>query len=103
VPVLDTFQSLSPCGILSCMGLGPPKDISNYPKYQETSQQISDPDSITPPYYNGDDVMQIIERYDLSFCLGNVIKYTLRSKNKNGIEDLKKALWYLKREISHNG
>lgn len=29
------------------------------------------------------------------FLLGNVIKYTTRYGHKNGIEDLKKAQWYL--------
>jgi hypothetical protein len=61
---------------------------------------ISDP-STNPPYYNDDDVMQVIERYNLGFCLGNVVKYILRSANKNGTVDLRKALWYLQREISN--
>lgn len=34
--------------------------------------------------------------YDLDFCRGNVIKYVCRYKKKNGIEDLEKALDYLK-------
>jgi hypothetical protein len=29
------------------------------------------------------------------FCLGNVIKYIARADLKNGMEDLKKAKWYL--------
>ena len=33
------------------------------------------------------------------FLIGNVIKYTYRYKNKNGLEDLKKAAWYLDRAI----
>ena len=32
-------------------------------------------------------------------CTANVIKYVWRWKNKNGIEDLKKAGWYLGRLI----
>lgn len=32
--------------------------------------------------------------YD-SFCKGNVIKYVIRCDNKNGIEDLKKAVKYI--------
>ena len=34
------------------------------------------------------------------FCLGNVIKYVVRQKFKNGLEDLKKARWYLDKLIS---
>jgi hypothetical protein len=33
-------------------------------------------------------------------CTANVIKYVYRWKKKNGIEDLKKADWYLKKLIS---
>lgn len=32
---------------------------------------------------------------ELDFCEGNVIKYTTRWRNKNGVEDLKKARHYL--------
>lgn len=32
-------------------------------------------------------------------CAGNVIKYVSRFKKKNGLEDLKKAEWYLRRLI----
>ena len=38
---------------------------------------------------------EFIERNNLGFCAGNVIKYVCRYKNKNGIEDLKKAKHYL--------
>lgn len=34
------------------------------------------------------------------YCIGNVIKYTSRYKKKNGVEDLKKARWYLNRAIA---
>ncbi len=34
------------------------------------------------------------------FIKGNVIKYSWRSKHKNGLEDLKKAVWYLNRFLS---
>lgn len=34
-------------------------------------------------------------------CKMNVLKYVSREKHKNGLEDLKKARWYLNRLISH--
>lgn len=39
------------------------------------------------------------------FLLGNIIKYTSRYQYKNGLEDLKKAEWYLKKliEVKTNG
>jgi hypothetical protein len=37
----------------------------------------------------------------MSFCLGNVIKYIWRADEKGAtLEDLKKARWYLNREIA---
>jgi hypothetical protein len=36
-----------------------------------------------------------------SYCIGNVIKYISRYRLKNGLEDLKKAAWYLDRAIKH--
>tara|TARA_Y100000310_G_C20564738_1_gene754884 strand:+ start:522 stop:803 length:282 start_codon:yes stop_codon:yes gene_type:complete len=33
------------------------------------------------------------------YCKGNVIKYTWREQYKNGLEDLKKAAWYLNRLV----
>lgn len=36
----------------------------------------------------------------MNFCLGNAIKYIWRADLKNdAIEDLEKAVWYVKREI----
>ena len=34
-----------------------------------------------------------------AFCAGNAIKYLFRYKKKNGIEDVKKARWYIDRLI----
>lgn len=34
-------------------------------------------------------------------CTANVIKYLWRYEAKNGIEDVKKARWYLERLIAH--
>jgi len=48
------------------------------------------------------EVIDIIESYALDFHLGNVIKYVLRADWKDDdIKDLKKALWYLEREIAN--
>lgn len=56
-----------------------------------------------PVHYNshpsGIECIQIVE--SMGFCLGNAIKYIWRADEKgSGIEDLKKAVWYLNREIS---
>lgn len=47
---------------------------------------------------SGVECIEITEH--LSFCLGNAIKYIWRADLKgNHIEDLKKAKWYINREI----
>jgi len=41
--------------------------------------------------------IQITEH--LGFCIGNAIKYLWRADMKNGVQDLRKAEWYIRREI----
>lgn len=44
--------------------------------------------------------IDVIEAYGLGFHLGNVVKYVLRAGHKGEkLEDLHKAMWYLRREI----
>ena len=38
---------------------------------------------------------EFISKNNLSFFQGNVVKYVCRYLHKNGVEDLKKARWYL--------
>lgn len=55
-----------------------------------------------PSHYqgNGLEAIHVIECFNLGFRLGNTIKYILRAGNKGcRLKDLKKALWYLEREI----
>lgn len=62
-----------------------------------------------PPHYiaGGLEVIDVIEGFDLNFRLGNTTKYILRAGRKGNarkrIEDLKKARWYLDREIEKAG
>lgn len=55
-----------------------------------------------PSHYKGKglECIQVIEAFDLGFNLGNAIKYILRSGKKGcKVEDLKKSLWYIHRQI----
>lgn len=55
-----------------------------------------------PPHYKvgGIEVIDFIEAKKFNYNLGNVIKYVSRADHKgNRLEDLKKARWYLDREI----
>jgi hypothetical protein len=58
-----------------------------------------------PEHYGGQDnpyeAIKIIEALGLGFCLGNTMKYLVRAGKKgSALEDLKKARWYLSREIN---
>ncbi len=56
-----------------------------------------------PPHYNsgGIEVIDVIERWGLGFELGNALKYICRAGRKSDDlrQDLKKALWYIRRAI----
>lgn len=56
-----------------------------------------------PPHYNshpsGVECIQITEH--MNFCIGNAIKYLWRHADKGDpVENLKKAKWYIEREIA---
>ena len=59
----------------------------------------------SPPHYNNggmeciDYIQQQLSEHFSSYCQGNVIKYLHRWRYKNGVEDLKKAEWYLRAMI----
>jgi hypothetical protein len=58
-----------------------------------------------PAHYGGADnpyeAIKVIEAWSLGFCLGNAVKYISRAGKKGDrVEDLRKARWYLDREIS---
>lgn len=58
-----------------------------------------------PSHYNYGQIeaISVIEDWMLGFNLGNVIKYLARAgkKTSHAGEDLKKAAWYLNREIEN--
>ena len=54
-------------------------------------------DNVNPAHY-ADKVISPIEYIvanKMGFVEGNIIKYVSRYKEKNGVEDLKKARWYV--------
>lgn len=61
---------------------------------------------IRPDYYKsgGLEAFDVIDAFDLDFNLGNAFKYIARAGKKNDkIEDLRKAVTYLNREIEKEG
>lgn len=64
---------------------------------EEVSDNVSNPAHYQ---FNTVEVIQLTEQ--LNFCRGNVVKYVARAGNKTSadeLEDLRKAAWYLQREI----
>jgi len=63
-----------------------------------------------PSHYQSETGLEVIDvieafAFDLKGIeatdTGNIIKYICRWKNKNGLQDLKKARWYLEHLIEH--
>ena len=88
--VTDGATPLPATVIQSPPGEGPGKsvDVVNHPPHYTT-------------HPSGVECIQIAEHY--GFCLGNTIKYIwragLKGDDTKALEDLKKAAWYLAREI----
>jgi hypothetical protein len=57
--------------------------------------------NISPSYYQKGsiEVTDYITSNEMSFVEGNIIKYVTRYKEKSGIQDLRKARWYLDKLI----
>ena len=72
---------------------------------KNTNKAILKGDMVNHPehYNHGIECIDYIESHDLNFNEGNVVKYVTRHKYKNGLEDLKKARFYLDREIAKYG
>lgn len=82
----------------------PTDDITEYAeKYLEAVK----PDPVNSPAHYTSGGIECIEAMQAAFgaeavkdfCLCNTFKYLWRHRNKNGVEDLKKARWYLNRLI----
>ena len=73
-------------------------------QYHRYSPPPPVPDPVShPPHYtqhpSGVECIQITEH--MGFCLGNAVKYIWRADLKHdAVEDLRKARWYLDREIA---
>ena len=71
--------------------------------------EVKENDNVNHPKHyqskSGLEVIDVIDAFtdDLTgmeaVCTGNALKYICRWKNKNGIEDIKKAIWYLNKLI----
>lgn len=79
-------------------------DLSDKP-----AEEVPAADAVNHPQHyiseSGIESIDVIDAFSAGltasegFYFGNVVKYVLRHKKKNGVEDLKKARWYLNRMI----
>lgn len=80
-----------------------PAVLLQYPT--KTSSKAVVKDNVNHPSHykvGGIETIDFIEAKSLNYNLGNVVKYITRADHKsNKIEDLKKAQWYLNREVSN--
>ena len=95
----------NPLGI--CQELTPNENIIRANKYLNKNNETIPIDKVNHPgHYNTGtiEVITVIEDWKLNFNLGNAIKYIGRCEHKNNKEeDIKKAIWYLERELKNNG
>ena len=67
--------------------------------YESKDKNVSHPNHYQGS--NGIEVIDVIEGFTTGLSgmeaidTGNAIKYILRWKNKNGVQDIEKAIWYL--------
>lgn len=89
---IEIWNGQQPCGLA-----GPSGSVA-------MAKRDNVPDVVNhPPHYtshpSGIECIQITEH--MGFNLGNAVKYVWRADLKNdAIEDLKKAVWYIQREIA---
>ena len=72
----------------------------------ERNDYDSIPDNVNHPSHykvGGIECLDYIEAKGLNYNMGNAIKYISRAEHKgNKVEDLKKAIFYLEREIKND-
>ena len=77
--------------------------VCNGELYEPIMQKANSKEMVNhPSHYNHGkyEAIDVIEDWGLGFNLGNTIKYISRAGHKDSIvQDLKKAMWYLDREI----
>lgn len=70
----------------------------------EEEEIVSKVDPVNPPHYkcNPSGVEAIEVTQHMSFCIGNAMKYLWRcglKRTEHPVTDLRKAIWYLEKEI----
>ena len=74
-------------------------DMSNIQLCVPPKEQVNHPDHYNQGQYECIAVMESIYGIEatMNFCLLCAFKYTWRTNDKDGIQDINKAIWYLKK------
>lgn len=73
--------------------------------YESQDKMVSHPDHYQSK--NGMETIDVIEAFTEGLngieaaCTANILKYACRWKNKNGIQDLEKIIWYAQHLVDH--
>lgn len=82
------------------------KQVNNYMDsvYEFPKESINHPEHYKSGKYECIEVMRDIfgDEAVENFCRLNAFKYLWRAENKNGKEDIKKAIWYLNELIKED-
>lgn len=73
-----------------------------HPLEKEVKDMVNSPSHYTQGNIECiDAIEEVVKHLDgmEAMCTGNAIKYLWRWKHKNGVEDIKKAIWYLQRMV----
>lgn len=98
----DNCEWIFVAGKVSQSGQNNSRGVEESELNDETNDLVNQPSHYTyGSIENIDYVEQVTASYPvkIAFSIGNVIKYISRAPFKNGVEDLKKAAWYLDRAV----
>lgn len=89
-------------GLCACTEWRPQEGPTVGRTYYDSAKSVAVDPVNHPPHYSshpsGIECIDVVEH--MGFCIGNAIKYLWRAGKKGDlIEDLKKAKWYIDREI----
>ena len=88
------------------------ESYKQWEKLQQKEGQVMEKDMVNHPLHYTSGKIECIDALEAAtsglegieaFCTANAIKYLWRWKHKNGVEDLRKSIWYINHLIEHVG
>ena len=99
----EEIQEVDGSTTVNVESVGAEIKIMEAPKPKKLRMKSTSSDPVNSPSHykvGGIETIDFIEAKNLGYNLGNVVKYVTRAHHKGALlEDLKKAQWYLNREV----